>query len=172
MVDATNPETLAGLRDRALVVLGFAMMARRSEPAALQLEDVRFGDDGLTALVRKSKTDQTAEGAEVRVPHGAHPDTDPVRVVRAWLQALARHGSTSGPLLRQINRWDQLQPGGMSGAAINDRVHHLALADGPPNAPDFTAHGLRASGPTEAAKARHPVSFIAITAAGPRPARR
>lgn len=135
------------------------MMARRSEPAALQLEDVRFGDDGLTALVRKSKTDQTAECAEVRVPHGVHPD--PVRVVRAWLQALARHGSTSGPLLRQINRWDQLQPGGMSGAAINDRVRHLALAGGPPDAPDFTAHGLRASGPTEAAKAGHPVSFIA-----------
>ncbi|MFJ5155747.1 site-specific integrase [Streptomyces sp. NPDC088353] len=161
MIDATNLETLAGMRDRTLLVLGFAMMARRSELAALRIEDIRFGDDGLTVLIRKSKTDQAAEGADVHLPRGVHPDTDPVRVVRAWLQALARHGSTSGPLLRRINRWDQLQPGGMSGAAINDRIRHLAVAAGLPNAPDFTAHGLRAGGPTEAAKAGHPVSFIA-----------
>jgi integrase len=161
MIDAADPETLAGRRDRVLLVLGFAMMARRSELAALRIEDIRFTDDGLTVLIRTSKTDQAAEGAEVHIPRGVHPDTDPVRVVRAWLSGLARHDVKAGPLLRRINRWDQLQPGGMSGAAINGRVRHLAAAAGLPNAPDFTAHGLRAGGPTEAAKAGHPVSFIA-----------
>ncbi|MCQ4043862.1 tyrosine-type recombinase/integrase [Streptantibioticus rubrisoli] len=161
MIEATNPETLAGKRDRALLVLGFALMARRSELAALQIEDMKFTDDGLTVLIRASKTDQDAAGAEVQVPNGVHPDTDPVRVVRAWLTALAEHDVTDGPLLRRINRWGQLQPGGMSGAAVNEAVQRVAAAAGLPNAVDFTAHGLRAGAPTEAAKAGHPTSFIA-----------
>ncbi|MFF1684568.1 tyrosine-type recombinase/integrase [Streptomyces sp. NPDC058254] len=158
MVDAADPATLTGRRDRVMVVLGFAMMARRSELAALRIEDVTFTDDGLTVLIRKSKTDQEATGSEVNIPHGVHPDTDPVRVVRAWLDTL---DGSEGPLLRAINRWDQLQPGGMSGAAINERVRKLAIEAGVPNAATFTAHGLRAGGPTEAAKAGQPVSFIA-----------
>jgi integrase len=161
MVDATDPATLAGRRDRVLLILGFAMMARRSELAALRIDDVTFTDDGLTILIRSSKTDQEAEGAEVNIPHGVHPDTCPVRVLRTWLDTLGEHGTNNGPLLRHINRWDQLQPGGLSGAAINERVRKLAIEAGVPNAITFTAHGLRAGGPTEAAKAGQPVSFIA-----------
>jgi integrase len=161
MIDAADPATLAGRRDRVMVVLGFAMMARRSELAALDISDVTFTDDGLTVLIRTSKTDQEAAGDEVNIPNGVHPDTDPVRVVRAWLSTLAEHGHTSGPLLRRINRWDQLQSGGLSGAAINERIRTLAVKAGVPKADTFTAHGLRAGGPTEAAKAGHPVAFIA-----------
>ncbi|MEU9245688.1 tyrosine-type recombinase/integrase [Streptomyces sp. NPDC048385] len=161
MVDAADPTTVAGRRDRVIVVLGFAIMARRSELAALRTDDVRFTEDGLTVLIRSSKTDQNAYGAEVRVPHGVHPDTDPVRVTQAWLDVLAQHDALPGPLLRRVNRWDQVQPGGLSGAAINERVRWLAVAAGLPDAETFTAHGLRASGPTEAAKAGYPVSFIA-----------
>ena len=161
MIETTDPDALAGQRDRALLVLGFSMMARRSELAALRIGDVRFTDDGLTVLVRSSKTDQDAAGAEVHIPHGVHPDTDPVRVTRAWLDALAEHQVTEGPLLRRINRWGQLQDGGMSGAAVNEAVQRLAVVAGLDGAADFTAHGLRAGGPTEAAKAGHPTSFIA-----------
>jgi integrase len=161
MIETTDPDTLAGRRDRVLLVLGFAMMARRSELAALRIGDVRFTDDGVTVLVRTSKTDQDAVGAEVNIPHGVHPDTDPVRVTRAWLDALAEQQVTGGPLLRRINRWGRLQDGGMSGAAVNEAVRRLAAAAGLDGAADFTAHGLRAGGPTEAAKAGHPTSFIA-----------
>lgn len=182
MIDATDPDTLAGLRDRVLLVLGFAMMARRSELAALRIEDLSFTDDGLTVLIRASKTDQDAVGTEVNIPRGSHPDTDPVRVVQAWLDALALTAKesvkresdpdrkaellkavTSGPLLRRINRWGRkLQgDGGMSGAAVNERVQALAMAAGLEGAKQFTAHGLRAGGPTEAAKKKTPVAFIA-----------
>lgn len=161
MIDATDTSTLAGLRDRVLLVLGFAMMARRSELAALHISDVTFTDDGLVVLIRKSKTDRDAVGAEVTIPRGSHPDTDPVRVVQAWLTALAKHDQADGPLLRRINRWGHLQDGGMSGAAVNERVRSLAKAAGLQGADTFTAHGLRAGGPTEAAKAGTPVAFIA-----------
>ncbi|GAA5034915.1 hypothetical protein [Actinopolymorpha pittospori] len=55
-------------------------------------------------LIRTSKTDQDAEDARVKVPPGVHPATDLVRVVRAWLAALAAHSVTDGLLLRQVNR--------------------------------------------------------------------
>jgi integrase len=161
MIETTDPQTLAGKRDRVLLVLGFALMARRSELAALRIGDVRFTDDGLTVLIRSSKTDQDAVGAEVNIPVGVHPDTDPVRLVRAWLSVLAELGVSEGPLLRRVNRWGRLQDGGMSGAAVNEVVQRLAVAAGLDGAADFTAHGLRAGAPTEAAKAGHPTSFIA-----------
>lgn len=159
IVSVTDPATLAGRRDRVLVVLGFSSMSRRCEISALRINELTFSPDGITVFIRVSKTDQAAAGAEVFVPGGVHPDTDPVRVVEAWLTALAECGVTEGPLLRHVNRWDQLQPGGMSGGAINRRVRTLALRAGLARIP--TAHGMRRGGATEAARAGVPVAHIA-----------
>lgn len=161
MVDALDADTVSGVRDRALVVLGFAMMGRRSELAALRIPDLVFTEDGLTVLIRTSKTDQDAVGAEVKVPYGSVADTCPVRTARAWLAVLAENGSTDGPVFRRITRHGHLQEGGMSGAAINERVRVLAERAGVEGAETYTAHGLRAGGPTEAARRGVPVAHIA-----------
>jgi integrase len=160
MVEVTDATTPKGLRDRLILILGFAMMARRSELAALRIDDISFTDDGLVVRIRMSKADQDAVGAEVHIPHGVHADTDPVRLVRAWLGKLGAQGVTAGALLRRIDRrgnvGDDLKP-----ASINDIVRSLAVKADLPNAASYTAHGLRAGGPTEAAKAGQPVAFIA-----------
>src|SRR5271154_990877 len=49
---------LIGLRDRALILLGFAGAFRRSEVVGLDVADLDFGHDGLTVTLRRSKTDQ------------------------------------------------------------------------------------------------------------------
>lgn len=161
MVGALDTATVAGLRDRALLVLGFAMMGRRSELAALRTDDLAFNEDGLTVLVRTSKTDQEAAGASVHLPYGAHASTCPVRTVRAWLAVLEDNGLADGPLFLRVTRHGHLQEGGMSGAAVNERVRTLAERAGVPDAAKFTAHGLRAGGPTEAARRGVPVAHIA-----------
>src|SRR4051795_4795325 len=51
---AALPDTLWGKRDRALL-LGFAGAFRRSELVALDAEDLDFGHEGVTVLVRRSK---------------------------------------------------------------------------------------------------------------------
>jgi site-specific recombinase XerD len=161
MVTALDTTTLAGLRDRALLVLGFAMMGRRSELAALRVEDFVFTEDGVTVLVRTSKTDQEAAGAEVPLPYGSHASTCPVRTVRAWLAVLEENDLVDGPVFRRITRHGHLQDGGMSGAAVNERVKVLAKRAGVKGAELFTAHGLRAGAPTEAARRGVPVAHIA-----------
>ncbi|WP_242454723.1 tyrosine-type recombinase/integrase [Bailinhaonella thermotolerans] len=170
LIDATDAQTLTGLRDRAVLVLGFALMGRRSELVALDIDDIVVTRDGLEVTIRMSKTDQDARGETVPVPYGSHPDTCPVRVVQAWIAVLAEAGVTSGPLLRGVDRHGRLSGtdkatgrGGarMSGHGINLIVRRAAEKAGLPDAEKFTAHSLRAGGATAAARNGAPVSAIA-----------
>lgn len=164
MIEASPTDTLVGLRDRVLLVLGWAMMGRRSELAELRIGDVAETPDGLEVTVRMSKTDQDARGEVVPIPRGSHADTDPVRVISAWLAALAEHGVTvddpNARLLRSVNRWGK--PGlAIDGESINRAVRAAAIRAKVPNAERVTAHSLRAGGATSAYKAGAPVSVIA-----------
>lgn len=159
MVD-TCDDSLRGLRDRVVLVLGLALMGRRSELVALDLGDVIECDEGLCVFIRASKTDVDAEGIDVSVPYGQHPQTCPVRVVRAWTDALAAHDITTGRLLRSLPH--QRGIGGALGAeAVSAIVRARARAAGLPHAEAFTAHSLRAGGATVAATHGAPMSAIA-----------
>jgi site-specific recombinase XerD len=160
MIDATDPATAAGARDRLLLVLGFALMGRRSELAALDLADVVDTADGLLVHIRMSKTDQDAVGEEVAVPRGTHEDTDPVRLLRAWRLHLAAVGIESGRLLRSVDRHGRIGEG-ISPAGINRVVRAAAVRAKLPSAEKYTAHSLRAGGATASYKAGAPVSVIA-----------
>lgn len=160
MIDATDPDTLIGKRDRLVLVLGLAMMARRSELVALDVSDVVETDDGLEVTIRRGKTDQDARCAVVAVPRGQHAETDPVRLLRTYKAALAEQDVTSGKLLRSITRH------GRAGAKLTDDaisriVTQAAQRAELPNADGYTAHSLRAGGATVAYKGGAPVSAIA-----------
>jgi integrase len=65
-----DTSTLAGLRDRALLLLGFAAALRRSELVALDVEHLEFSTArGLLVRIASSKTDQERAGATVAVPY-------------------------------------------------------------------------------------------------------
>ena len=92
---------LAALRDRALVLFGYASALRRSELAVLQVEHLVFGGEGVRVLVPRSKTDAQGAGAEIFVARGdAAAATCPVAALEAWLAA-ARLGD--GPVWRAIH---------------------------------------------------------------------
>jgi integrase len=77
---------LAGLRDRAIFLVGFAGALRRSELVAIDREHLRFTTDGMTVHIPRSKRDQEGEGADLGIPRGLNPLTCPVRAVEQWLQ--------------------------------------------------------------------------------------
>jgi len=82
---ATLPTTCKGVRDRALLLVGFAGAFRRSELVSLNVSDVQFVSEGLVISLRRSKTDHDGEEMIKGVPFGCVPATCPVRALRAWL---------------------------------------------------------------------------------------
>ena len=76
----------AALRDRALLLLGFAGSFRRHEIFDLKVSDLElFEGRGLVVEVRSSKTDASGEGAVVGIPYGKHELTCPITAVNRWL---------------------------------------------------------------------------------------
>lgn len=143
------PESTIGIRDRALLGIGFGGGLRRSEIVALDVEDVRFTNDGLEIVLRKSKTDQEGLGRKIGIPHGSSPLTCPVRGLRAWLDAA---GITEGPIFRGVNRHGQIAPQRLSDKAVALAIKKHAEAVGID--PDAVAgHSLRSGFATSAAKA-------------------
>jgi site-specific recombinase XerD len=143
------PDGLLGMRDRALLLLGFAGAFRRSELVGLDVEDVEFVEDGLVVTLRRSKTDQEGEGRKVGIPHGRGNETCPVRAVRFWLDGA---GISEGPLLRSVNRHGRVQPGRLSAKAVALVVKRYAEAAGLESV-EFSGHSLRAGLATSAAMA-------------------
>jgi site-specific recombinase XerD len=137
---------LIGTRDRAMILLGFAGAFRRSELVGLNVEDCKFGKDGLTVTLRRSKTDQDGVGRKVGIPYGSNPDTCPVRTVQAWIE---QSGAT-GPLFRSITRHGRLRPGRLSGIDVARVVKKLAVRAGL-DAAKYAGHSLRAGHATSAA---------------------
>jgi integrase len=111
IVAACDDRTATGLRDRAVVLLGFALLARRSELAALNLSDVEHVmGEGIAVTIRASKTDQSARGLVRRIHYASNERVCPVRTVLAWTSFLAVRGVTTGPLFTRIDRWGNVGP--------------------------------------------------------------
>ncbi len=161
MIEACDRTTVAGVRDRALLVLGWAMMGRRSEIAALDIADIHSDPNGLIVYVAFSKTDQSGEGVEVPIPYWARAEACPVRLVQAWIDLLASRGHTTGPLFRRVDRHGRLsgEPGfagrngdtpRIAGQAVDVILKRRACEADLPALPELSAHSLRAGGATGA----------------------
>lgn len=144
---ARLPDSLAGRRDRALLLLGFAGAFRRSELVALDVADLQFNATGLVANVARSKTDQEGAGTIKHVPALKARALCPVAAVRAWMDAA---GIQSGPLFRKVDRWDAVHAGRLGDKAVALVIKRAAAAAGlEPR--QFAGHSLRAGFATQAA---------------------
>jgi integrase len=141
------PDCLIGVRDRALVLLGFAGGFRRSELVMLKMEDLDFTDDGLVITVRRSKTDQEGAGRKVGIPYGSDPQTCPVRSLKRWF---ASAGITEGYVFRAIDRAGRIAATRLSPQAVRLVVQRRCKAAGLDVA-KFSAHSLRSGLATQAA---------------------
>jgi len=103
----TLPDDASGVRDRALLLVGFAGAFRRSELVAIDHEHCARHRDGIIITIPFSKTDQEGRADEVGLPYGAHPETCPVRALTDWL---AVADITTGPVFRPITRHGHIAP--------------------------------------------------------------
>ncbi len=148
------PDDLTGLRDRALILVGFAAALRRSELVALDRADVRPHPKGLVILVRRSKTDQRGEGRTKAIPHGRRLHVQ--AALDAWLAA-AR--ITSGPVFRGV-RGSTVLPGRLCTKQVARIVQARAAGIGL-DPTSFGAHSLRSGLITSAADSGASLQAIA-----------
>ena len=140
---ATCDDSLRGIRDKAILLVGMKSGGRRrAELAHLQVADLSVTDDGYDLTVRQSKTDQTCHGHTVPIT------ADAAQALRAWL---LKSGIREGYLFRGIKSDGSLYLC-ITGRTICDivkrRVQQIGL-----NPAHFGAHSLRAGFMTAAAEA-------------------
>jgi site-specific recombinase XerD len=146
---AKLPDTVQGIRDRAVLLLGFAGAFRRSELVALDGDDLVFTGDGLTVTIRRSKTDQEGEGRKVGIPYGSNPKTCPIRAMKAWLDRIE---GAPGAVFCPINRHGQFGKGRLTPQGVAIIVKRWTGQAGLGSL-DYAGHSLRAGLATAAAAA-------------------
>lgn len=106
-------EDLPGLRDRALLLLGFAGAFRRAELAHIELGHIEETEHGLRITLPISKGDRAMAGVQVGIPYGSS-ELCPVRALQRWLQAA---GIAEGAIFRRVwvtprpkNAWPNWKP--------------------------------------------------------------
>ena len=144
----TLPKTLAGKRDKALLVIGFAGAFRRSELVGLDVDDITVIEDGLVVTIRRSKTDQEGEGRQIGIPRG-HGCYCPVTAYQAWVKA---SDIADGPLFRAISRHGHLAETRLTPRAVALIIKRAAIAINL-DPTHYAGHSLRAGLATAAAQA-------------------
>ena len=76
------------IRDKAIILLGFAGAFRRSELVSILYEDLDFVEEGVKIFIRKSKTDQSGEGMLKAIPYFSNKELCPVLAVKKWIDSL------------------------------------------------------------------------------------
>ena len=144
---ATCGEDLIGVRDRALLLFGWASGGRRrSEITAATFENVRMDGEGFVFELSVSKTNQAGASDPKRFKpvQGAA-----AAALHAWFKALLAQGVTTGKIFRGIRHGRIME--GLRPEAVRDIVRRRAkLADQPLG--KLSAHSLRSGFVTEAGK--------------------
>lgn len=136
------------IRDKALLLTGFAAAFRRSELVGLDCDDVEHVRQGIVLHLRRSKTDQFGQGRKIAVPHG-RTRWCPIRHLTDWLTFA---GIEQGPIFRSIDRHGHISPDRLSGEAVATITKKRVEAAGFDPA-TFSGHSLRAGFATSAVMA-------------------
>jgi site-specific recombinase XerD len=132
-------DRLIDIRNRALLAIGYAGAFRRSELAALNVEDIEQDSEGVYIIVRKSKTDQEGQGMKKFIYYGEKASQCPVRLLEAWIRAAE---IKEGALFRRVNK------GGRVGDRMSDKAIYNVVKDTARKAGfderEFGGHSLRA----------------------------
>ena len=129
------PPTPAGLRDRALLLVGFVGAFRRSELVALDIDGIQFTRGGAIISYKGSKTNQYGKTEQKALFFSPDPDTCPVRALQDYMEILGR---TTGPLYIRIRKGDQITQDRLSDKQVA-RTTKAYLGG------EYSAHSLRAS---------------------------
>jgi site-specific recombinase XerD len=131
---ASLPDTVAGRRDRAVLLVAYGAALRRTELVNLDASDLRIGTDGALQV-------RNARGA-VRVPPGSSAQTCAVRAWDQW-RAAAGRALERGPAFRPIDRHGNISTTRLSDRAVTTIVQRAARRAGLARPERYTGRSLR-----------------------------
>lgn len=141
-----SPETPMGLRDKTILLLGFAGGFRRSELVALKRSDIQLVREGAVVTVQRSKTDQEGQGAIKAIPYGRNPMLCPV----SHLEALLKLRLLDGTVFTKAVKGGRLTDEPLTAQSVALIVKKYARFAGL-DVGTLSAHSLRAGFATQAA---------------------
>ena len=157
MVESIKPESAKGLRDRALLLFGFAGAFRRSEIVALNTWNLEERKEGLKVTIELSKTDQEGQGQLIAILRQPESPYCPVQALQDWLTVAE---IDRGALFRRMYRSDKVGSARLSSQSvamvIKDCAHKAGL-----DSSQYSGHSLRSGFLTSAARNRASVLKMA-----------
>ena len=139
MISYIDTDSLSGIRDKAILLLGFLGAFRRSELSGLDFEDTTRYPQGIIVTLKHSKTDQEQVGQQVGIPYLKNPNMCAIVALNKWIQEAQ---ITSGPLFRRILKNGRLSSHRLSDKSINLLVKKYIELIGLP-VELYGAHSLR-----------------------------
>jgi len=141
-------EEIVKLRDKSIILIGFAGGFRRSEIVSIDYEDLEFVNEGLKIIVKKSKTDQYGEGMIKGLPYFANKNNCPVYNIKKWLEISK---IKSGAIFRRFSKGSKLSNNRLTDQSVALLIKkYLNLSD--IEASNFSGHSLRSGFATLAAE--------------------
>ena len=134
------PTTPKGIRDRALLTVGWAGAFRRAELVALDIPDLTWTREGVLLHVRWSKKDQEGKGLIKALPYTSDSLLCPVRALQDWIDASK---VKEGPIFRPLHKAGKVRNRRLHPSAVAEIIRKRAAEAGIEKAKDLAAHSLR-----------------------------
>jgi integrase len=148
-------ETSICIRDKAIILIGFAGAFRRSELVSIDFEHLSFDPQGVSILIPNSKTDQEGEGRTVDIPFTPNEPYCPVRALKKWLTYAQ---IDTGPIFLQTTKGGKIIRERLGDRSVALRLKKWCMPFGFSN--EVAGHSLRAGHVTSSIKKGTPETWI------------
>lgn len=148
VIDNQNKAQIKILRDRSIILIGFAGGFRRNELVSLNFEDLDFVTEGLKINIKKSKTDQFGEGLVKGLPYFENSKYCPVISLKKWIKI---SNITSGPLFKRFTKGSNLSKNRLTDQTVALLIKNYLNLAGKDNK-NYSGHSLRSGFATSAAE--------------------
>ena len=149
VINKQDESDLKKLRNKALLLLGFAGGFRRNELVSLNCEDLDFVFEGVKINLKKSKTDQFGEGFTKGIPHFENYLYCPVKNLRNWLNISK---IKKGPIFVRFSKGVNLTNIRLTDQSVALIIKEYLTKAGVDNK-NYSGHSLRSGFATSAAEA-------------------
>ena len=148
VIDNEKTEETKKIRDKTIILIGFAGGFRRAELVSIDYEDLEFVPEGVKISIRRSKTDQFGEGMLKALPYFSNQTFCPVLHLKKWLEI---SNIKSGAIFRKFNKGFSLSDNRLTDQTVALLLKNYLSIAGIENK-NYSGHSLRSGFATVSAE--------------------